>query len=142
MSEQIIAPIGSIITYRAPYDSNATYYYKNWVSMCCCVFEAQMDNFSGVPPLVIADDGTISLENKEYWKCIIDNVSLYNHTLSTNSIANRTSKIEKDDVERDKKIADLQALSVKMVVISQADYDALVAGGKVDENTYYNILEE
>lgn len=31
---------------------------------------------------------------------------------------------------------------VKMVALSQDDYDALVAAGTIDADTYYNILEE
>lgn len=32
--------------------------------------------------------------------------------------------------------------SVKMVALTQDEYDALVSSGKVDAETYYNILEE
>ncbi len=39
-------------------------------------------------------------------------------------------------------VATLQANEVKMVALTQAEYDALVAAGTVDANTYYNILEE
>lgn len=36
----------------------------------------------------------------------------------------------------------LQAQAVKMVVLKQDEYDALVKAGTVDADTYYNILEE
>lgn len=39
-------------------------------------------------------------------------------------------------------IGQLAESAVKMVAITQADYDALVASGKVDADTWYNILEE
>lgn len=39
-------------------------------------------------------------------------------------------------------IEQLGKSAVKMVAITQADYDALVASGKVDADTWYNILEE
>lgn len=39
-------------------------------------------------------------------------------------------------------IKTLQAQSVKMVVLKQEEYDALVEAGTLDADTYYNILEE
>lgn len=39
-------------------------------------------------------------------------------------------------------IKTLQAQSVKMVVLKQEEYDALVEAGTLDTDTYYNILEE
>jgi hypothetical protein len=39
-------------------------------------------------------------------------------------------------------IEQLGKSAVKMVAITQTDYDALVASGKVDADTWYNILEE
>lgn len=39
-------------------------------------------------------------------------------------------------------IQTLQAQAVKMVVLKQEEYDALVAAGTLDADTYYNILEE
>ena len=39
-------------------------------------------------------------------------------------------------------IKTLQAQSVKMVVLKQEEYDALVEAGTIDADTYYNILEE
>lgn len=39
-------------------------------------------------------------------------------------------------------VKDLEISAVKMVALSQADYDALVAAGNVDADTWYNILEE
>ena len=39
-------------------------------------------------------------------------------------------------------IKTLQAHAVKMVVLKQEEYDALVEAGTLDADTYYNILEE
>ena len=39
-------------------------------------------------------------------------------------------------------IQTLQAQAVKMVVLKQEEYDALVEAGTLDADTYYNILEE
>ena len=45
------------------------------------------------------------------------------------------------DVQK-QSINNLQAQSVKMVVLKQEEYDALVEAGTLDADTYYNILEE
>lgn len=37
---------------------------------------------------------------------------------------------------------EMKCLSVKTVVLTQDEYDALVAADAIDENTYYNILED
>lgn len=39
-------------------------------------------------------------------------------------------------------IKTLQAQAVKMVVLKQEEYDALIEAGTLDADTYYNILEE
>ncbi|MFW5563469.1 MAG: hypothetical protein ACOCNX_01080 [Prevotella sp.] len=39
-------------------------------------------------------------------------------------------------------IKTLQTQTVKMVVLKQEEYDALVEAGTLDADTYYNILEE
>lgn len=39
-------------------------------------------------------------------------------------------------------IKDLETSAVKMVALTQAEYDKLVAAGTLDADTYYNILEE
>lgn len=39
-------------------------------------------------------------------------------------------------------IKTLQAQAVKMVVLKQEEYDALLEAGTLDADTYYNILEE
>lgn len=37
---------------------------------------------------------------------------------------------------------EMKCLSVKTVVLTQDEYDALVAANAIDENTYYNVLED
>lgn len=39
-------------------------------------------------------------------------------------------------------VRDLETTAVKMVALTQSDYDKLVAAGALDADTYYNILEE
>lgn len=39
-------------------------------------------------------------------------------------------------------VKDLETKAVKMVALSQAEYDTLVATDTLDAETYYNILEE
>lgn len=39
-------------------------------------------------------------------------------------------------------IEQLQSGAVKMVTLTQDEYDALVAAGTTDADTYYNIMEE
>lgn len=121
MANGLMFPIDSVVNYRDPYDNTTVYYYKNWVSMCGCVFEAQSDCFSGVPPLTYGVDGSISLVNQEYWKCIIDNVKLYNNVLSTNSLAYKIKKMEADNVVRDKDIANIQAKLEELVIASKGE---------------------
>lgn len=121
MTNSIINPLGSITNYRDPYDSATTYYYKNWVSMFGCVFEARGDNFSGIPPLKEEVDGTITFVNREYWKCIIDNVALHNKVLATNSLESQIKKMVVDNVARDKDIANLQAKLEELIISSKGD---------------------
>lgn len=39
-------------------------------------------------------------------------------------------------------VKDLETKAVKMVALSQAEYDTLASAGTLDAETYYNILEE
>lgn len=39
-------------------------------------------------------------------------------------------------------VKDLETKAVKMVALSQAEYDTLASTGTLDAETYYNILEE
>lgn len=96
MAESEILTIGSTIKYRGEYNANTTYYMNNQVTMCGCVFQALNTNFSNIAPLTVASDKTISLTNTDTWRCIINNVDLYNATLSTNNINSRVTTIEKN----------------------------------------------
>lgn len=110
-SSDIIA-IGSIIEHRGTYDNDTVYYYKNQVSMYGSVFEALSDNFSGVAPLAVADDGSVSLSNTTTWKCVINNVDLYNKTLATNALDTRVTTIENS-------ITNIQEVTEKMKTVVQ-----------------------
>lgn len=94
MSSSEILTIGSVPKYRGEYNKDTVYYANNQVTMYGCVFQSIGNNFSNTPPLTVASDKTISLTNTNLWKCIINNVDLYNATLSTNNINNRVIAIE------------------------------------------------
>lgn len=94
MSTTDILSIGSTIRHRGTYDANTTYYVNNQVTMCNCVFQALGNNFSGIPPVEEDSEGTAKLVNTSTWKCIINNITLYNAALSPNDLDNRISTIE------------------------------------------------
>lgn len=94
MSVTDVLTIGSVIKHRGEYNNDTTYYFNNQVTMCGCVFQALGNNFSAKAPLNIAKDSTVSLSNTSLWKCVIDNVSLYNATLSTINLNSRVSVLE------------------------------------------------
>lgn len=94
MAASKVLTIGSIIKHRGEYSSSTVYYINNQITMYNCVFQAIGNNFSGVAPITVASDGTISLANTTTWKCIIDNVALYNAALSTNNVEKRVTVVE------------------------------------------------
>lgn len=94
MSATEILTIGSVIKHRGTYNDSTVYYTNNQVTFYNCVFQAIGNNFSGMPPILENSDGTIQLTNTNIWKCIIDNVKLYNAALSTNSLDNRITTAE------------------------------------------------
>lgn len=112
MSDSTIIAVGSIAKHRGAYDGNTTYYYQNQCTMYGSVFEALHDSFSGVPPLSVAADGSVSLANTEMWQCIVNNVNLYNKMLSTNSLDARITKVE-DSVKT------LEEMKTKMEIVVQ-----------------------
>ena len=67
-----ILNIGSVVKHRGIYDKDTVYYKDNQVTMCGSLFQAISSNFKGVAPLAEASDGTVTLVNKIFWKCIID----------------------------------------------------------------------
>lgn len=93
MSATEILTIGSVIKHRGEYNAKTVYYTNNQVTICNCVFQALGNNFNGVPPIEENDDGTIKLANTSTWKCIVDNVKLYNAALSTNSLSDRIDSL-------------------------------------------------
>ena len=94
MSVTDVLTIGSVIKHRGEYSNDTTYYFNNQVTMCGSIFQALGNNFSAKAPLSIAKDSTVSLSNTSLWKCIIDNVNLYNATLSANNINDRVVALE------------------------------------------------
>lgn len=94
MSATEVLTIGSIIRHRGTYNAETTYYANNQVTMYNCVFQAIGNNFSGIAPVEVNTDGTIKLTNTATWKCIIDNVTLYNAALSPNDLSTRMTAAE------------------------------------------------
>ena len=94
MSATEILTIGSVIKHRGSYNAETVYYASNQVTICNCVFQAIGNNFSGVSPIKENSDGTIELANTATWKCIVDNVKLYNAALSTNDLDKRVTASE------------------------------------------------
>lgn len=95
MSATEVLTIGSVIKHRGEYNADTTYYLNNQVTMYNCVFQAIGNDFSGIAPAELNADGTIQLANTTTWKCIIDNVTLYNASLSTHNLDSRTTELEK-----------------------------------------------
>ena len=52
------------------------------------------------------------------------------------------SSVQAEQNVQKQSINNLQAQAVKMVVLKQEEYDALVDAGTLDADTYYNIIEE
>nr|DAZ47683.1 MAG TPA: hypothetical protein [Caudoviricetes sp.] len=65
-------------------------------------------------------------------------------TLGTNyaNMGKTVEGVQKTQNLQQQDIKALNANMVKMVTLTQEAYDALVAAGTVDADTYYNILEE
>lgn len=82
--------IGSAPTYRGEYTSKAVYYRENVVSSYSCVFKAVANNFSNIPPIVVDEDGYISIANTAAWTCVVDNTKLYNLALQYKEIELKT----------------------------------------------------
>lgn len=83
------------------------------------VFEALSDNFSGVAPMTVADDGSVALANTTIWRCIVDNVDLYNKVLSTNALDTRVTNVETS-------VKELEELKEKMgAVVQDSGSDAI-----------------
>lgn len=66
------------------------------------------------------------------------------NTLQTgqSNMSKIVSLVQKAQNLQGQDIKTLNANMVKMVTLTQEAYDALVAAGTVDADTYYNILEE
>ena len=143
MSTSEILTIGSVVKHRGSYNANTIYYTNNQVTMCNCVFQAIGNNFSGVPPIEENSDGTIQLANTITWKCIVDNVALYNAALSTNNLDSRLSAAEqsvKEVKETADEISDFMDSKGAADGIAPLDENAQVPS-KYLPNTVNDVLE-
>lgn len=86
--------IGNIPTSRGVYNNSATYYEGNQVVYFGSLFSAKSNNFTNIPPLSVAADGTVSIANETYWEIVTDNIELYNATLSEKSLDKRVGTLE------------------------------------------------
>lgn len=138
MADSKVLAIGSIVKHRGEYNNNTVYYVNNQVTMCNCVFQAMGNDFKGIVPLSVSDNQTVQLANTEVWKCIIDNVALYNASLSTNRIENRTTVNEKNIQELQTQMK--QKLDTQNIKVLSADeYNQLT---EKDDNTFYFLYED
>lgn len=94
MSAENTIVIGSTPIFRGVYSDSAIYYKENVVTMYNCVFKCNGNLITGIPPVEMASDGTISLTDTGSWNCLIDNTLLYNAALSTNNLVTRISSLE------------------------------------------------
>lgn len=99
-----VLTIGNIPFHRGIYSDSVTYYVSNQVTMCNSVFQLLSNNVTGVPPLKTNSDGTVSLVNTTVWQCLLDNVAMYNRTLSANSLDTRITRNENTLEEKADKI--------------------------------------
>lgn len=99
-----VLTIGNIPFHRGIYSDAVTYYVSNQVTMCNSIFQLLSNSVTGVPPLKYNDDGTVSLVNTTVWKCVLDNVAMYNRTLSGNSFETRITRNENTLTEKADKV--------------------------------------
>lgn len=121
MSATEILTIGSVIKHRGEYNSDTIYYTNNQVTICNCVFQALGNNFSGVSPIKENSDGTIELANTTTWKCVIDNIKLYNAALSTHNLDDRTAAVEEQLATLDGVVGRMDVGAIDAVPASVAD---------------------
>ena len=141
--------IGSSLVWRGRYSENERYYKKHIVTYYTCLFVCKANDMIGVSPIVVGETGEISLANTEAWDCIIDNIELYNATLSTNNLASRISGIE-SNVEKAVNVANAanqssqQAVNAfaKFKTVTESEYAALVESDSVDPDSYYFIVRD
>ena len=81
------------------------------------------------------------------FNAVVDGVNANSEAIAALQQADANQQKIVDDVAATQNIQaqtikTLQAQAVKMVVLKQEEYDALVEAGTLDADTYYNILEE
>ncbi len=99
------------------------------------VVDAINDNDSRITAISQAQDN-INAENKK----IQQNFATQAEKMNTLSAQNST--MSSDIATLQSNYQTINTNMVKMVSISQDDYDALVEAGTVDDDTYYNVFEQ
>lgn len=100
MADSEVLTIGSVIRHRGEYNEKATYYTNNQVTMCGCIFQAVGNSFTGIAPLKVAEDKTISIVNTPVWKCILDNIAVYNAVILNGTLENIATPIPNEEIEK------------------------------------------
>lgn len=121
-----ILNIGSVVKHRGIYDKDTVYYKDNQVTMCGSLFQAISSNFKGVAPLAEASDGTVTLANKIFWKCVIDNTALYNSRgdgSSGGGSVNLSAYLKRSEAE---------ALYAKKDEIASGTTIGIISGSEID----------
>ncbi len=116
--------------------------HEGWWALVTVEGSASSDHLG---QLYVADGGKWEAQVDSDGKPLLKGNPTVDSTAYLETVENMTAELEgvKVDVGQNQTdIASLRQSAVKMVAISQADYDALVASGKVDADTWYNILEE
>lgn len=96
MASSTIIQIGSVPKYRGAFNSDIVYYIGNIITYYGCVFRA-INQVKGYAPIKVNSDGTISLNNTNYWECIVDNVELYNTALQITSYEKLLERVDSID---------------------------------------------
>lgn len=123
--------IGNIPTNRGQYNPSSTYYEGNIVTYYSSQFSAKTNNFSKIPPLTVANDGTVAIANEAFWEVVTDNIELYNASLSNNNLSKRVSDAEGKIKEIDSK-ATTAASSASAASSSVEKLGSAVDGMKTD----------
>ena len=142
--------LGSAVIWRGAWDDSKTYYKKHVVTMKTCVFIAKTNNLVDTPPITEdSPGGPIELANTEAWECVLDNVDLYNNTLSTNNLESRLQSAEAA-VQSAVNTANSASTAAnnannkfnKLKVVTESEYDELVSENSVDEDSFYFVIAD
>lgn len=73
-----IIDIGSAPIFRGEYNDKNVYYNNNVITLYGSVFIGLVNEISGLPPLTKQSNNVLVFSNTNCWKCVVDNVDLYN----------------------------------------------------------------